>query len=157
MKAVYAGSFDPITFGHRNVIEAAAALFEELIVLVAVHPTKSPLFSVEDRLAFIRLTVAHLARVSAASYEGYTVEYARSIGATYLVRGVRDGTDAAYETTLARINRELAPEVSTIFIPADTHLAEVSSSGLKQRASRHECIRGLCHPEVEVALRNKSA
>ncbi|HTM46553.1 MAG TPA: pantetheine-phosphate adenylyltransferase [Polyangiaceae bacterium] len=152
MIAVYAGSFDPFTFGHASVVREALALFDEVICLVAVHPTKTPLFSVEDRLRFIRETVPS-PRVRTAFTRGYAVQFAREAAAQVLVRGVRDATDSAYEIELAHANRQLAPEISTVFVPADTQLAKVSSSELKLMAAAGSSISHLCHPSVELALR----
>lgn len=157
MIAVYAGSFDPITLGHRSVVERAATLFERVVCLVAVHPTKEPTFSADQRVDLIRSTLTDIPNVEAAWWKGYTVEFARSIGAKVLVRGVRGAHDADYETRLAQLNRELAPEIATIFVPADRGLAEVSSSELKRRVLTGESLVGVCHPLVAEALRDARA
>jgi pantetheine-phosphate adenylyltransferase len=154
--AVYAGTFDPITNGHLSVIESAAPLFDELIVLVAVNPDKQPMFTVEQRLELISRSVSTPGVVCAAT-EGYVVHFAAARGARYLVRGVRDATDARYETELARANRLLAPDIVTLFIPADTELSRVSSSALKRMAASGEDIAGYCPAVVADRLAARCA
>ncbi len=151
--AVYAGSFDPITRGHWSVLEKAAPMFETLVCLVAVHPTKTPLLSPQQRVDLIRQVTVDLPNVRADSCSGYTVEYARRIGARVLVRGIRDGSDADYETSLAQANRELAPEIVSIFVPADKELARVSSSALRRLAEAGKDLTRFCHPVVADTLR----
>jgi pantetheine-phosphate adenylyltransferase len=151
--AVYAGTFDPITHGHLSVIERAAPLFEELIVLIAVNPDKQPLFDVNERLEMIREATAHLPSITVDATPRYVVVYAREHGAGYLIRGVRGATDTEYEITLAAANRELAPEVTTMFLPADPGLSEVSSSRLKALALAGADISTLCPAGVQRRLR----
>lgn len=155
--AVYAGTFDPLTEGHVSVVRQAVRLFAHVRVLVAVHPTKKPLFTAEERVAMIREALAEMPTVSAAWSKGLVVEHARAIGATHLVRGLRDAADAAWETELARQNREIAPDVSTIMLPAEPHLASVSSSELKARAARGEDITPWCPPSIAAHLRARLA
>src|SRR5262245_32400327 len=116
--AVYAGTFDPITWGHLSVIERGARLFDRLVVLVAVNPAKEPLFNVDERLALIRRVTGPWRNVSCCSTDGYVVELARTVGARYLVRGVRGCTDVEGEIALANLNHDLAPELETVFVPA---------------------------------------
>ena len=151
-KAVYAGTFDPVTMGHLSVIEAASRLFDHLVVLLAVNPEKRTLFNTADRLSMLRSATKLLGNVSCDITEDYVVEYARAHGATHLVRGIRDVTDADHETTLANANAKLAPEIKTIFVTADPELSRVSSSHLKDMVREGECISGLCPPEVEACL-----
>ena len=154
-RAIYAGTFDPPTHGHRSAVEAAAKIFDQVVVLLAVNPDKQPLFSVDERLAMLRANLAHLPDVSCASTEGYVVEYARAVGATHLVRGLRDATDAVYETKMAQLNRDLAPEVTTLFVPADPELSEVSSSRLKALARAGKDFSAYCSTEVAYALKQR--
>jgi pantetheine-phosphate adenylyltransferase len=150
--AVYAGTFDPPTRGHLSVVERAARLFDEVVVLCAVNPGKRPLFSPADRVAMLADAVAHLTNVRCDHDKGFVVAYARRIGARYLVRGVRGATDAHEETRLAAQNHGLAPEVETVFLPADPALSEVSSSRLKEMALRGEDLSGHCTPAVAARL-----
>jgi len=150
--AVHAGTFDPITRGHLSVIERSAQIFPRSIVLIAVNPLKFPLFSVEQRLSFIRDATRHLPLVEAAAASGLVVEFARSVGARFLVRGIRGASDADYEAELARQNRELAPEIQSIFLPADRELSAVSSSKLKELAHAGQDPSPYCTPLVARAL-----
>ena len=153
--AVYAGTFDPVTAGHLSVIERADKLFDRIIVLVAVNPTKAPLFTVDDRVAMIREAVGHLEHVECAATDGWVVDYARAHDAAFLVRGVRGATDADYETALAQMNHAVAPEITTVFLPAHSDLSEVSSTRLKEMARLGQEIRPYCPVGVERRLREK--
>jgi pantetheine-phosphate adenylyltransferase len=153
--AIYAGTFDPITKGHLSVIERAARLFDRLLVVVAVNPTKVPLFSVVEREEMIRLAARAWSNVSCESTTEYVVRLARSRGAGHLVRGVRGATDIDGEIALARMNHALAPEIETVFVPAHAELAEVSSSRLKQLVAEGADVSPYCPPEIEARLRRR--
>jgi pantetheine-phosphate adenylyltransferase len=146
--AVYAGTFDPITCGHLSVIARCAGLFERTVVLIAVNPAKSPLFSLVDRLAMIRESTLGWSTVSADASEGLVVAYARAHGACALIRGIRGATDAAYETELAHLNFSLAPEITTLFVPSNPELSEVSSSRLKELARQGADLARYAPPPV---------
>lgn len=154
---VYAGTFDPVTHGHRSVIERGAALFDRLYVLVASNPSKQPLLSVEERLGFLADLARAWPHVSAASTSGFVVDFARAHGARYLIRGVRSSTDVEAEIQLAHLNHELAPDIQTVFVPAHPKLSEVSSSRLKELIERGEDASAFCSPEVLSCLRQKLA
>ena len=151
--AVYAGSFDPVTAGHLSVIRQAARLFGHVVVVVAINPDKRTLLTVAERVELLREVVALHPNVTVASTQGLIVDYARAIGASVLLRGVRGATDAQFETQLAQNNRALAPELSTLFLPAEAHLAEVSSSLLKEKLVRGEDVSAFCPPAVVARLR----
>ena len=131
--AVYAGSFDPPTLGHVDLVRRAARVFERVTVAVGVNPEKQPLFSPAERVELLR-TVCDLPNVEVASFEGLTVEFVREVGAGVLVRGVRTVSDIEAEATLTLANRTLAPDIETIFLMASEHFAHVSSSLIKQVA-----------------------
>jgi len=156
--AVYAGTFDPITRGHLSVIERAAQMFDRVIVLLAVNPGKTPLFSVEERVVMIGEAIADVAArlpgasVTVASTDGFVVAFARRAGALFLVRGVRSGLDVEGEIALANLNHELAPEVSTVFVPAHPALSEVSSSRLKELGRLGADLSPYCLPGVAERL-----
>jgi pantetheine-phosphate adenylyltransferase len=153
--AIYAGTFDPITRGHLSVIERAAALFDRLLVVVAVNPAKTPLFSAVEREEMICEVTRPWPNVDCASTDGFVVALAGARGARYLVRGVRGATDIDAEIELAQLNQAIAPEVETVFVPARAELAEVSSSRLKALAVDGRDVSAYCPPEVEARLRNK--
>lgn len=155
--AIYAGSFDPITRGHLSVLRHAARLFAHVRVLVAVNPQKGGLFEPEERVALIREVTAAMPNVTVDRTDGLVVEYARETSATFLVRGIRGASDAGFETDLAQANRQLAPEISTVLLPAEQSLARVSSSDLKDRAARGEPLEPFCPPIVAARLRERLA
>lgn len=152
-RAVYAGTFDPVTFGHLSVIERAAELFDRLEVVLAENPAKTPCFSLEQRLVFLRDAVRNLANVDVLHTSGFVVRYAQERGARFLVRGVRGATDADYEAELAAINRKLAPEIQTVFLPAHAELSKLSSSALKALAAHGEDVSNYTTLLVASALR----
>lgn len=153
--AVYAGTFDPITRGHLSVIERGARLFDRILVVVAVNPSKQPLFSVEERAQMIREVTSPWPNVECGRTDGYVVDFARTHGARYLVRGVRSCTDVENEIALASMNHELAPDIETVFIPANRDLSEVSSSRLKELAIQEADISRYCPPEIAARLRER--
>lgn len=150
--AIYAGTFDPLTLGHLSVVKEAVRLFAHVRVLVAVHPTKAPIFSLDERVAIAREVVGAMPTVSCDGTSGMVVDYARAIGATVLVRGLRGEADAAYETRLAQTNRGLGPEILTVMLPADPALSMVSSTELKRRARAGESLDAYCPPVVAARL-----
>ncbi|MES3005174.1 MAG: pantetheine-phosphate adenylyltransferase [Patescibacteria group bacterium] len=128
-KAVYAGSFDPITNGHINIVERAARLFDEVVVVVSVASSKHYTFCVSERVLMVKQTLSHLQNVSVhICTDQYVVSYAYSIGATTLVRGLRNSEDLVHEQVLAEENRNICPEVETVLIPCIPNLMHVSSS-----------------------------
>ncbi len=133
--AVYAGSFDPATLGHLDLIERASALFENVIVAIGVHPTKQPLFSAEERLALIRGVTAHLPNVKVDSFDGLLIHYCIAKGAGVIVRGLRVTTDFEYELQIAHANADLCPQVDTVFLPTRTKHGFVSASLVREIAS----------------------
>lgn len=130
--AVYTGSFDPVTLGHLNVIERAASLFDELIIGVGVNTEKRPLFSPTQRVELLQLVVDRWPNVRVETFDGLAVQFVRQCGARVMVRGVRPLTDIAAEFTMLMANRQLDPQIETVFLMADEHYAHVSSSLIKQ-------------------------
>ncbi|MEZ4224721.1 MAG: pantetheine-phosphate adenylyltransferase [Polyangiaceae bacterium] len=153
--AIYAGTFDPITHGHLSVVDRGARLFDELWIVVAVNPTKHPLFSGEERVQMIREVTARWPNVQTTTISGYVVDLAREYGAGYMIRGVRGATDAEAELALANLNHELAPEIETVFVPAHPHLSVVSSSRLKELVLHGEDISPYCSDSVARRLTNR--
>lgn len=153
--AIYAGSFDPITLGHVSVVRRAARLFSHVRVLVAVNPEKRAMFSEAERVALARELLGAMPNVSVDATSGLVVDYARAIGAGYLVRGLRGAADATPETELARANLALAPEIQTVLIPAEPALSELSSSGLKELARRGEDVSQLASARVVAELERR--
>lgn len=133
--AVYAGSFDPATLGHLDLIERAANLFENVIVAIGVHPTKHPLFTADERKHLISQVTSHLPNVSVDSFDGLLIQYCISKGAGVIVRGLRVTTDFEYELQIAHANADLAPEIDTVFLPTRTKHGFVSASLVREIAS----------------------
>ena len=132
--AVYTGSFDPMTLGHLDVIERASKLFDRVIVAVGEAQGKAPLFTADERCALIEKVVKPLKNVSVASFKGLAVDYAKREQAVVMVRGLRSATDYAYEVQMALMNRALAPEIETLFIPTSPETSHISSSLAKEIA-----------------------
>lgn len=133
--AVYAGSFDPATLGHLDLIERAAALFDNVIVAIGVHPTKHPLFSAEERKDLIVSIASHIPNVVVDSFDGLLIEYCASKNASVIVRGLRVTTDFEYELQIAHANADLRPQIDTIFLPTRTKHGFVSASLVREIAS----------------------
>ena len=152
MKGLYPGTFDPITNGHYEIIQRASELFESLVVGVAVSPEKEPLFSIERRVEMVNEVLQTLSNIEIQEYSGLTVNFAKEIDAHVLVRGLRSPADAQYEFELARMNKELASDVETIFLSSGNNNAFISSSLMKQIASEGGDIAGFVHPTVQAAL-----
>jgi pantetheine-phosphate adenylyltransferase len=133
--AVYAGSFDPATLGHLDLIERAAALFDNVIVAIGVHPTKSPLFSADERKSLIVSIASHIPNVVVDSFDGLLIEYCASKNASVIVRGLRVTTDFEYELQIAHANADLRPNIDTIFLPTRTKHGFVSASLVREIAS----------------------
>jgi pantetheine-phosphate adenylyltransferase len=132
--AVYAGSFDPLTLGHLDIIQRASRLFERVTVAIGVNPEKRTLFTPEERLELIEQSIGDMANVDVQTFRGLTVEFIRQCGAAVLVRGMRTLSDIEAEFTLTLANRALAPEIETVFLMASNKYTHVSSSLIKQVA-----------------------
>lgn len=131
-RAVYTGSFDPITLGHMNVIERSSKLVDELIVGVGINIEKQSLFSADERVELIKRVTAHLSNVSVRPFTGLAVRFVRECQARVIIRGVRTLSDMESEFTMTLANRKLDPGVETVFLMADDSFSHVSSSLIKQ-------------------------
>lgn len=132
--ALYPGSFDPITNGHLDVLERASAMFDEVVIAVLRHPEKKAFLTVEQRVELIKQATANMKNVTTASFDGLTVEYARQIGAKFLIRGLRTITDFEYEVQLCQTNQVIAPEIDTVFLPTKPKHNFISSSIVRELA-----------------------
>jgi pantetheine-phosphate adenylyltransferase len=153
--AVYAGSFDPVTLGHLDLIERSAALFSDLIVAIGVHPTRHPLFTAEERVALITKVVSHLPNVEVDSFDGLLIDYCRRRAARCIVRGLRAATDFEYELQIAHANADLCPEIDTIFLPTRTKHGFVSASLVREIASHGGDVSRYAPEPVAQALKAK--
>jgi pantetheine-phosphate adenylyltransferase len=138
--ALYPGSFDPLTLGHVDVIRGACRFCDRLVIAIGVHPSKPRMFSAEDRLEIIDSVAGTIGReagvsVEAITFGGLAVDLAREIGATLLVRGLRDGTDLDYEMQMAGSNAAMAPWLQTVFLPASPGVRHITATLVRQIAS----------------------
>lgn len=150
--AVYPGSFDPVTYGHLDIIQRAAGLFDRLYVAVLRNPAKQALFPVEERVEMLRLVTSHLENVSCESFDGLVVRYAQERQASVIIRGLRAVSDFEAEFKMASMNRSLAPEVETIFMMTNAPYSFVSSSIIKEVASFGGSVGKWVPREVEERL-----
>jgi pantetheine-phosphate adenylyltransferase len=130
--AVYTGTFDPITLGHLHIIQRGSRLFDRLIVGVGVNTKKTPLFTPEERMGFVRRVTAGYGNVEVQPFQGLAVAFVRACGTRVMVRGVRPLTDIAAEFTMMMANRQLDPDIETVFLMADEEYSHVSSSLIKE-------------------------
>ena len=133
--AVYAGSFDPPTTGHLDLIDRASALFSDVIVGIGRHPSRSPLFTVEERLELVKRVSAHLQNVSVEAFDGLLIDFCKRKKARVIVRGLRAATDFEYELQIAHANADLEPDVDTVFLPTRTKNGFISASLVREIAS----------------------
>ena len=133
--AVYPGTFDPITYGHTDIIERGANIFDTLIVAVAVNPAKKTLFTVDERMDMLRRLTADMQNVRIDSFDGLTVDYVRSVGSGVILRGMRTMSDFEYEFQLALSNKALCGDVETIFLMTSVECSFLSSHRIKEVAS----------------------
>jgi pantetheine-phosphate adenylyltransferase len=156
--AVYPGSFDPVTVGHRDIIERAAALFDRLIVAVAPlssNVEKRPLFDLAERTAFLKEACADLPNVEVGTLDGLLVEFAARHGAAVIVKGLRAVSDFEFEYAMALMNRRLRPEIDTLYLMASADVSYMSSTLVKEVARLGGSLEGLVSPSVAEALRRK--
>ncbi|MEZ6132965.1 MAG: pantetheine-phosphate adenylyltransferase [Planctomycetaceae bacterium] len=136
--AVYVGSFDPLTLGHRDIIARGAKIFESLTIGIGINPEKRPLFPIEQRLELCRSAVADLANVQVTAFEGLAVEFVRRCGSRILLRGVRSLTDIDTEFTMSLANRVLDGDIESVFLMSSERYNHVSSTLIKQIARMSE-------------------
>ncbi|HSV75033.1 MAG TPA: pantetheine-phosphate adenylyltransferase [Chthonomonadales bacterium] len=151
--AIVPGSFDPITNGHLDIIERATRLFDRIVVAVAANPSKSPLFSIPERMAMAREVCAHLPNVAVDTFDGLLVDYAARQGARAIVRGLRAISDFEYELQMALTNRRLGPGVETVFMMPGSEYVYLSSSIVKDIARLGGSVEGLVPNSVRQRLR----
>ena len=150
--AIYPGSFDPPTRGHEDLIRRSLALADRVIVAVAINSAKQPLFTVEDRLAMLQAMVGNEPRIGLEAFDGLLVEFARRVGASMVVRGLRAVSDFEYEFQMALMNRQLHPGLETVFLVPAVDLTYLSSSLVREVARYGGDVSGLVAPRVAEAL-----
>jgi len=158
--ALYPGSFDPVTNGHVDVVRHAARLAGRLVIAIGVHPGKAPLFSADDRIAMLEATCGAVVREAGCEFDCITfddlaVAAARRVGATIMVRGLRDGTDLDYEMQLAGMNQAMAPDVHTLFVPASPLVRPITATLVRQIAAMGGDASSFVPPSVAASLKAK--
>ncbi|MEO7038353.1 MAG: pantetheine-phosphate adenylyltransferase [Polyangiaceae bacterium] len=153
--AVYAGSFDPPTFGHLDLVERASQLFPRVVVAIGVNQARSPIFTGEERVELMQAICARFGNVEVASFRGLLVDYGKSIGARVIVRGLRVGTDFEYELQIAHANADLRPEIDTVFLPTRTSYGFISATLVREIASYGGDVSRYAPAVVCAALQRK--
>lgn len=154
-KAVYPGSFDPTTNGHMDIIERASSFVDRLVVGVLENPSKKPLFSVQERVEHIKILTRHLDNVEVIPFSGLLCDFAKSVEAKLVIRGLRAVTDFEYEFQMALTNRSLYEDMETLFIPTSTQFLYLSSSVVKEIAAFGGNVDAMVPSEIKRALEKK--
>ena len=154
-KVLYPGTFDPITQGHIDIIKRACDLFDEIVVTVAINPTKTPLFTVQERIDFIMESVKEFPQVSVDSFDGLVVDHAKNVGAIGILRGLRALSDFEYEFQMALMNRKLAKNINTVFLMPNEKYTYLNSSIIRNLASLNSDVSDFVPPIVQDALKKK--
>src|SRR5215831_8752303 len=158
--ALYPGSFDPVTHGHVDVVRHAARLAGRLVIAIGVHPGKAPLFSIDDRIAMLEETCGVIVREAGCdfaciTFDDLAVSAARRVGATLIVRGLRDGTDLDYEMQMAGMNGTMAPNIKTVFVPASPGVRHITATLVRQIALMGGDVSAFVSPAVQKRLAGK--
>lgn len=156
VKAIYPGTFDPVTNGHADLIERASNLFSEVIVGVAASPSKQPRFDLAQRVAMLEEVTKSLSNVRVVGFSGLLVDFAKSHQANVLIRGLRAVSDFEYEFQLANMNRRLSPDLESVFLTPAEENSFISSTLVKEVALHHGDVSQFVHPIVKQALEQKT-
>ena len=158
----YSGSFDPVTNGHTDVLRRGAAFLDRIVIGIGVHPGKTPLFSLDEKVAMLEaetrpIEAATGCRITTMTFAGLTVGAARQAGARVILRGLRDGTDLDYEMQMAGMNGTMAPDIDTVFLPASPGVRHITATLVRQIAMMGGPVGGFVSPEIEERLKAKAA
>jgi pantetheine-phosphate adenylyltransferase len=157
---LYPGSFDPLTNGHLDMLKASFGLFDHLVVAIGLHPSKAPLFTADERREMIELVAGPLAAkagvtLEVRTFDNLVTQFAKQVGATILVRGLRDGTDLDYEMQLSGMNGSIAPWLQTVFLPASPADRHITATLVRQVAAMGGDVKSFVPKQVAVALAKK--
>jgi pantetheine-phosphate adenylyltransferase len=160
--ALYPGSFDPVTNGHVDVVRQTVSLVDRLVVAIGIHPGKKPLFTTEERLEMVREVFSPIAaktgcEIDSITFDDLTVSAAKRVGATILIRGLRDGTDMDYEMQIAGMNETMAPDVQTVFLPASPMVRPITATLVRQIAGMGGDVSNFVPAIVASRLKSKFA
>lgn len=154
-KVLYPGTFDPVTFGHIDIIKRAKELFDEVIVTIAINPAKTPLFTIEERLSLLKESLKDFDNIQVNSFDGLVVDHARNVGAIGIIRGLRAVSDFEYEFQMALMNRKLASDIATIFLMPHEKYTYLNSSIIRNLASLNSDVSDFVPAIVQEALQKK--
>ena len=152
VKAIYPGTFDPVTNGHTDLIERASKLFSEVVVGVASNPSKKPCFNLPERVEMIQQVIKHLPNVTVVGFTGLLVDFAKDNNAEVLIRGLRAVSDFDYEFQLANMNRRLSPDLESVFLTPSKGNSFISSTLVKEIALHNGDVGQFVHPIIKIAL-----
>jgi len=156
----YSGSFDPVTFGHTDVIARAVELVDRLVIGVGLHASKAPLFTAKERVDMLRMETVLIAdksgtEIDIVTFDNLAVDAARSEGATVIFRGLRDGTDFDYEMQMAGMNGAMAPDIQTVFVAASPQVRHIAANLVRQVAKMGGDVSAFVSPEIEACLKKR--
>jgi len=154
-KVIYPGTFDPVTFGHIDLIERAIELFDAVVVTVAINPGKEPLFSTEERVNMLKESLKEFPNVSVDSFDGLVVDHAKMVGASGILRGLRAVSDFEYEFQMALMNRKLSNQIATVFLMPHEKFTYLNSTIIRNLASLKSDVSDFVPPIVSEALKKK--
>ena len=154
-KVIYPGTFDPVTYGHIDIIKRTIELFDFVAVTVAINPAKKPLFSVKERVSLLKESLKEFNNVSVESFDGLVVDYAHKVGAIGIIRGLRAVSDFEYEFQMALMNRKLANDIATIFLMPHKKYTYLDSSIVRNLAGLNSDVSDFVPPSVQKALKKR--
>jgi len=154
-KAIYPGTFDPITKGHIDLAERASQLFDEVVIAIAASPSKQPLFDINERLEMAQISLSHIDNISVAGFDGLLIECLHTAQAQVVLRGLRAVSDFEYEFQLAAMNRRLDPTVETMFLTPSENYTFLSASMVKEIASLGGDVSQFLHPQINKRLADR--
>jgi pantetheine-phosphate adenylyltransferase len=156
-RAIYPGTFDPITRGHEDIVRRAASIFEHVVLAIAANPNKTPTFSIEQRVALAKGVLADLSNIEVVGYSGLTVQFARERDISVVVRGLRAVSDFEFEFQLANMGRHLQPDIETVFMVPKEKFTFISSTLVREIATLGGDISSFVHPLVQEAFKQQLA
>ena len=154
-KVIYPGTFDPVTYGHIDIIKRAVDLFDEVVVTVAINFAKQPLFTTDERVKMLKESLKDFPKVTVDAFDGLVVEHAKQVGATGIIRGLRQISDFEFEFQMALMNRKLAGDITTIFLMPHEKYTYLNSTVIRNLASLHADVSDFVPPNVHEALKKK--
>ena len=154
-RAIYPGTFDPVTYGHIDIIKRARTIFDSIVVTVAINTAKTPLFTTKERIEMLKESLKEFDNVSIDSFDGLVVDHAKSVGATSIIRGLRALSDFEYEFQMALMNRKLSGNISTVFLMPHEKYTYLNSSIVRNLASFKSDVSDFVPPIVQKALEKK--